>query len=88
MRRDLDDVLQGWPFDPEPGEILAREIRARDGRSVLQPRMPDALRPSVPVTNAALLGTLVDAGFGWPNDISVHSGHLADSGETFSIRKV
>ncbi|WP_405608236.1 alpha/beta hydrolase [Streptomyces sp. NBC_00076] len=51
------------------------------GRSVLQPRMPDALRPPVPVTNAALLGTLVDAGFGWPNDISVHSGHLADSGD-------
>ncbi|MGW0583667.1 alpha/beta hydrolase [Streptomyces sp. NPDC002920] len=53
-----------------------------DGRSVLQPRMPDALRPQVPVTNAALLGILVDAGFGWPNDISVHSGTLADSGET------
>lgn len=50
------------------------------GRSVLQPRMPEALRPSAPVTNAALLGVLVDAGFGWPNDISVHSGHLGASG--------
>jgi hypothetical protein len=57
MRRDLDDVLQGWPYDPEPGEILAREIRARDGRSVLQIRIelgvlqleatgrPDGTRP-------------------------------------------
>ncbi|MEU1183260.1 alpha/beta hydrolase [Streptomyces sp. NPDC005820] len=51
------------------------------GPSVLQPRMPDALRPPVPVTNAGLLGVLVDTGFGWPNDISVHSGHLADSGD-------
>ncbi len=22
MRRDLDDVIQGWPYDPEPGEHL------------------------------------------------------------------
>lgn len=51
------------------------------GRSVLQPRLPDALRPPYPVTNAALLGILVDAGFGWPNSISVHSGRLADSGD-------
>src|SRR5262245_16290470 len=39
MRRDLDDVIQGWPYDPEPGEVLAREMRARDGRSVLQIRV-------------------------------------------------
>ncbi len=57
MRRDLDDVIQGWPYDPEPGEVLAREIRARDGRTVLQVRIelgvlqlevagrPDGLRP-------------------------------------------
>ena len=57
MRRDLDDVIQGWPYDPEPGEVLAREIRARDGRSVLQIRVelgalqlettgrPDGVRP-------------------------------------------
>jgi hypothetical protein len=62
--------LAGWYAHRDP-----------DGRSVLQPRMPDALRPPVPVTNAGLLGTLVDAGFGWPNDISVHSGHLADDGD-------
>lgn len=62
--------LAGWYAHRDP-----------DALSVLQPRMPDALRPPVPVTNAGLLGTLVDAGFGWPNDISVHSGHLADSGD-------
>jgi hypothetical protein len=57
MRRDLDDVIQGWPYDPEPGEVLAREVRARDGRLVLQVRIelgvlqlelggrPDGLRP-------------------------------------------
>jgi hypothetical protein len=57
MRRDLDDVIQGWPYDPEPGEVLAREVRARDGRMVLQVRIelgvlqlevtgrPDGLRP-------------------------------------------
>ncbi|MGW2521860.1 alpha/beta hydrolase [Streptomyces sp. NPDC001617] len=62
--------LAGWYAHRDP-----------EGRSVLQPRMPDALRPPVPVTNAGLLGTLVDTGFGWPNDISVHSGHLADTGD-------
>ena len=57
MRRDLDDVIQGWPYDPEPGEHLAREVRARDGRKVLQVRIelgvlqlevtgrPDGVRP-------------------------------------------
>jgi hypothetical protein len=57
MRRDLDDVLQGWQYDPAPGEHLAREIRARDGRMVLQVRIdlgvmqlevvgrPDGVRP-------------------------------------------
>lgn len=57
MRRDLDDVIQGWPYDPEPGEVLAREVRARDARSVLQIRIelgvlqlevggrPDGTRP-------------------------------------------
>ena len=57
MRRDLDDVIQGWPYNPEPGEVLAREVRARDGRSVLQIRVelgvlqlevsgrPDGTRP-------------------------------------------
>lgn len=38
MRRDIDDALHGWPYEPEPGETIAREIRARDGRSVLQVR--------------------------------------------------
>jgi len=39
MRKDLDDVIQGWPYDPEPGEVLAREVRARDGRNVVQIRI-------------------------------------------------
>lgn len=57
MRRDMDDTLQGWPYEPEPGEVIAREVRARDGRMVLQVRVelgvlqlevggrPDGTRP-------------------------------------------
>lgn len=57
MRRDIDEALQGWPHEPEPGEVLAREIRARDGRTLLQIRIelgllqlevtgrPDGVRP-------------------------------------------
>ena len=57
MRRDMDDAIQGWPYEPEPGEVIAREIRARDGRMVLQVRIelgvlqlevggrPDGTRP-------------------------------------------
>jgi hypothetical protein len=57
MRRDLDDVIQDWPYDPEPGEVLAREVRTREGRMVLQVRVelgvlqlevggrPDGVRP-------------------------------------------
>jgi hypothetical protein len=57
MPRDLDDVIQGWPHDPVPGEHLAREVRARNGRKVLQVRIelgvlqlevtgrPDGARP-------------------------------------------
>ncbi|MET9848000.1 alpha/beta hydrolase [Streptomyces ossamyceticus] len=67
--------LAGWYAHHDP-----------EGRSVLQDRLPDALRPSHPVTNAALLGALVDAGFGWPNDISVHSGRIADSPGADGVR--
>ena len=57
MRRDIDEALQGWPYEPEPNELVAREVRARDGRMVLQIRIelgvlqlevegrPDGLRP-------------------------------------------
>lgn len=38
LRRDIDDALQGWPYDPDANGVVAREIRARDGRSVLQVR--------------------------------------------------
>jgi len=57
MRRDIDDALQGWPYDPEPNEVIARQVRARDGRMLLQIRIelgmlqmevegrPDGARP-------------------------------------------
>ncbi len=57
MRRDIDDALNGWPYEPELDEIAAREIKARDGRTVLQIRIelgilqlevsgrPDGARP-------------------------------------------
>jgi hypothetical protein len=57
MRRDMDETIQGWPYDPQPGETIAREVRARDGRTVLQVRIelgvlqmevggrPDGTRP-------------------------------------------
>ena len=35
MRRDLDDVIQGWPYDPEPGETWPRGPR---------PRRPDGVQ--------------------------------------------
>src|SRR6476619_5273212 len=57
MRRDVDEAIQGWPFEPEPGEVIAREVQARDGRTVVQIRIelgllqlevsgrPDGARP-------------------------------------------
>jgi hypothetical protein len=39
MRRDLDEVMQGWPYEPEAGEVIAREVQARDGRTVVQIRV-------------------------------------------------
>jgi hypothetical protein len=57
MRRDIDEALQGWHYQPDPGEVHAREVRARDGRNVVQIRVelgilqmetegrPDGLRP-------------------------------------------
>ncbi|WP_371578673.1 alpha/beta hydrolase [Streptomyces sp. NBC_01314] len=67
--------LAGWYAHHDP-----------EGRSVLQDRVPEALRVPFPVTNAALLGSFVDAGFGWPNDISVHSGHLAAEADASGVR--
>ncbi|WP_119583755.1 alpha/beta hydrolase [Streptomyces europaeiscabiei] len=67
--------LAGWYAHHDP-----------EGRSVLQDRVPEALRVPFPVTNAALLGSFVDAGFGWPNDISVHSGHLAADADASGVR--
>jgi hypothetical protein len=31
--------LRGWPYEPGPGEILVREVSARDGRTVVQVRI-------------------------------------------------
>ena len=57
MRRDIDDALHDWPFEPDKSDVKAREVRTRDGRSVLQVRVelgilqleaegrPDGLRP-------------------------------------------
>lgn len=57
MRRDIDDALRGWPLEPGDGEVIAREVKARDGRQVVQVRVelgvmqmevdgrPDGLRP-------------------------------------------
>src|SRR5690242_7526113 len=57
MRRDMDEAIQGWPYEPEPGAVIAREVQARDGRTVLQIRIergvlqlevngrPDGARP-------------------------------------------
>jgi hypothetical protein len=57
MRRDIDEALQNWPYEPDPGEVITREVRARDGRNVLQIRVelgilqletegrPDGIRP-------------------------------------------
>ena len=39
MRRDIDEALQDWPYDPEAGECVAREVRTRDGRTVVQIRV-------------------------------------------------
>ncbi len=58
MRRDIDEAMQGWPYEPEPGEVVvARQLKARDGRPILQIRVelgvlqmeddgrPDGVRP-------------------------------------------
>lgn len=67
MRRDIDDALKGWPHDPEPGEVIAREVCACDGRKLLQVRVelgilqmeaegrPDGHRPSGHPTYLAFL---------------------------------
>ncbi len=36
-RLDIDRILQEWPF--QPGEVLARRVKAADGRHVLQMRV-------------------------------------------------
>lgn len=57
MPKDIDDALRDWPYDPDAGTVVARQVRARDGRWVVQVRhelgvlqmetdgRPDGLRP-------------------------------------------
>ena len=57
MRRDIDDALRGWPYEHASNEVAAREVRTRDGRTVVQIRIdlgliqmelegrPDGARP-------------------------------------------
>jgi len=57
MRRDIDEAMQGWPYDPQTGDVIAREVRAKDGRALIQIRVelgllqmevsgrPDGTRP-------------------------------------------
>jgi hypothetical protein len=54
-RKDIDDLLSDWPY--RPGEVVARQVQAADGRKVLQMRIdmgllqlevknrPDGVRP-------------------------------------------
>ena len=65
MKRDLDDILQDWPY--EPRTVSARLVRASDGREVLQMRVdlgvlqmetsgrPDGTRPGGAETYLDLL---------------------------------
>ena len=36
-RKDIDDLLTQWRY--EPGEVMARLVKAGDGREVLQMRV-------------------------------------------------
>src|SRR5215475_1760744 len=36
-RRDIDELLSQWPF--QPGEVMARLVKAADGREVVQMRV-------------------------------------------------
>ena len=54
-RKDIDEILMQWPY--QPGEVMARLVKASDGREVLQMRVdmgvlqmevdrrPDGFRP-------------------------------------------
>jgi hypothetical protein len=57
MGKDIDEALRDWPYDPDASSVVARQVRARDGRWVVQVRhelgvlqmesegRPDGLRP-------------------------------------------
>src|SRR5215813_13166797 len=68
-RKDIDDLLNGWPY--EAGEVMARLVKAGDGREVLQMRVdmgvlqmevqgrPDGARPEGAETYYDYLASLV-----------------------------
>lgn len=95
MRRDIDDALHGWSHNPEPGEVLARKVRARDGRDVLQIRIelgviqmevdgrPDGVRPHDHATYLAYLENRARAALsrtGW----SMSADHCAEADREFA----
>lgn len=80
---DLGYVWQ-VPGTPESVAIdyrLAAEYARRDprGASPLQKLLPVAMQPPFPVTNAALLGWLLDSHAPAP-DLQLHSGHIDSAG--------
>jgi hypothetical protein len=80
---DLSYVWQ-VPGAPESVAIdyqLAGDYALRDphGASALQKLLPAAMQPPFPVTNAALLGWLLDTHAPAP-DLQLHSGHIAPTG--------
>jgi len=68
-RKDIDDLLTNWPY--EQGEVMARLVKAGDGREVLQMRVdmgvlqmevqgrPDGARPEGAETYYDYLASLV-----------------------------
>lgn len=69
--------LAGAPESAPIDYQLAADLALRDphGASPLQDRLPKAMQPPVRVTNAGLLGWLLDSHAPAP-DLQVHSGHL------------
>lgn len=73
--------LQGPPeAAPLYYQLSARlAVQAPHGASTLQDLLPDSMKAAERLTNAALLGWLLDTHAPAP-DLQVHSGHIAESG--------
>lgn len=101
MRRDIDEALRDWPYEPEEAHgIAVREIRARDGRAVLQIRIelgllqlevedrPDGSRPHGCSTYLSYLRQRAnDYGRGSKSGSGATSGSGAGAGAGGSGRK-